>query len=93
MEVLHNREQRQFEIREGTLLARLSYKLSGGEIDLIHTEVPRELGGQGLGNQLAAAALEFAAQETLRVVPTCPFVRSYLERHPHYAKLTQRSAE
>jgi predicted GNAT family acetyltransferase len=81
-EVIHNREERQFEIRAGDLVARLNYQISGGRIDLVHTEVPRQLEGQGLGNQLAAAALTFAAQEKLTVVPTCSFVRAYIERHP-----------
>ena len=43
----------------------------------------------GVGNELARAALEFARESKIRVIPTCPFVRSYIRRHPQYADLTK----
>jgi predicted GNAT family acetyltransferase len=66
------------------------YHIEDEVIDLIHTEVPKELGGRGIGNELVRAALEFAAQEDLLVRPTCRFVSAYLKRHPAAAKLTGR---
>jgi uncharacterized protein len=90
-QVVNNVEGHQFEIRVDDRVARLKYEISGGTIDLIHTEVPAALGGQGLADQLARAALEYAAQHSLRVIPTCPFVRAFLKRHGEYAKLTERT--
>jgi hypothetical protein len=90
-QAVNNVEGHQFEIRVDDQIARLKYEIRGGEIELIHTEVPAALGGQGVANELARGALEFAAQHSLRVIPTCPFVRAFLKRHDEYAKLTERT--
>lgn len=65
--------------------AKLVYRAEGGRLDLRHTEVPDELGGQGVGGQLVRAAVERAAGSGETVVPTCPFVRAWLEKHPDEA--------
>ena len=58
---------------------------SGDTLTLVHTEVPEELEGRGVGSKLVAGALEFIRANRLGVVPQCPFVRSYLQRHPDVA--------
>ena len=88
--VVHNAERHRFELREGELTSRLVYRIEGGVIDLLHTEVPRPLEGRGIAHELARAALEYAAANELLVRPTCPFVQAYLERNPGTAKLTGR---
>ena len=65
--------------------AELKYRLRDGRLILVHTGVPDELEGHGLGGQLVRAALAKAAAEDLIVVPLCPFARSWLERHPDEA--------
>lgn len=90
-DVVNNREGHQFEIRIDDDVARLRYAIRDGAIELIHTEVPARLGGQGLGNELARASLEFAREQKLHVIPTCPFVRSFLKRHDEFSKLTERA--
>jgi uncharacterized protein len=52
---------------------------------LVHTEVPSALEGRGIGGRLVKAAMDAARAEGRQVVARCPFVRSYLERHPEYA--------
>jgi uncharacterized protein len=88
--VRDNVERSQFEIRQDGHVARLKYRRSGDVLELIHTEVPPELEGHGHGSRLAKTALEYAAQHSLLVRPTCPFVRSYIDRHQEYAGLTRR---
>ena len=89
-EVVNNREGRQFEIHVDDDVARLKYEVRGRDIELIHTEVPARLSGQGFANELARAALEYADEHKLRVIPTCPFVRGFLKKHDEYKKLTTR---
>jgi uncharacterized protein len=67
----------------------LAYQRKGNVITFLHTTVADELEGQGIGSRLARAGLEYARQEGLQVVPSCPFVRSYLERHQEYASLVR----
>jgi predicted GNAT family acetyltransferase len=51
----------------------------------VHTEVPDELGGQGIGGALVESAIDAAAEAGLTVVPGCPFAREWLEKHPEAA--------
>jgi predicted GNAT family acetyltransferase len=87
LEVVNNESSRRFEVSVDGHTAFLQYARAGSRIDLIHTSVPPELGGKGLGGVLAKAALEHAREASLTVTATCPFVKSYLERHPEYKPL------
>jgi predicted GNAT family acetyltransferase len=69
----------------GGPLAELRYRRNGNRLILIHTEVPAELEGSGIGGGLVVAALDRAAREGLTVVPLCPFARGWLERHADVA--------
>jgi len=69
--------------------ALLMYKEEGDTIYFVHTEVPVAMEGKGIGGRLAKAALNYARENNLKVVPRCPFVASYLERHPEYNDLMQ----
>lgn len=63
------------------------YRDALGQRVLFHTVIDPEFEGRGLGGKLAAAALDDVRAKGLEVVPTCPFIRSYIERHPEYADL------
>jgi predicted GNAT family acetyltransferase len=89
-EVVNNQQARQFEIAIDGHTAFLRYAGTAGRIDLLHTEVPPQLGGRGLGGTLAKAALDYARAEHLAVIPSCPFVQKYIERNPDYAALVVR---
>lgn len=84
VEVRNNRERGRFEIDIGGSTAFLDYRIEGGRIIMPHTVVPREHRGRGYGSLLARTALDYARRETLDVVPLCPFVAAFLERHPEY---------
>ena len=77
-----NTERHRFELTEDGHLAQLVYRLEGDRIRLVHTEVPEELGGRGLGGVLVRAALDRAERDGLTIVPDCPFARGWLEKHP-----------
>ncbi len=74
-----------FVIRDGGAEAELVYALEGDRILLVHTSVPEEWGGLGLGGRLVRAALERAESNGLTVVPWCPFARRWLRDHPDAA--------
>jgi len=71
-----------FSIRVGDAEAFLVYERRGDVLDLLHTYTPPALRGRNLAAELTRAALEHARAEGLRVVPTCPYTRRYLARHP-----------
>jgi len=85
--VVNNPEQYRFEVASGALLSKLEYRLGRTTIALVHTEVPEELQGQGIGSSLVRGALAHAREAGLKVLPYCPFVAAYLERHPEYSDI------
>ena len=62
--------------------AELSYVDEGKVLDLVHTYVPPGHRGEGIGEALVEEALAHARGNGLRIRPSCPFVRSWLEEHP-----------
>lgn len=72
-------------MREGDDVAELEYHRRGDRLSLLHTGVPASLEGRGIGSALVGAAVEFAAEEGLTVVPYCPFAKGWLEHHPGVA--------
>jgi predicted GNAT family acetyltransferase len=83
--VEHAPDAHRFQLREARETAFLSYRREGNQLILIHTEVPESLQGRGIAGRLARFGLEYAKREGLKVVALCPFVKSYLEKHPELA--------
>jgi uncharacterized protein len=88
--VEHRKNAKRFTARTPTGIAFMSYaKPDAGTYDLQHTVVPEADRGHGIGGQLVRAALAHARQEGARVIPTCPFVKWWLERHPSESDLVK----
>jgi predicted GNAT family acetyltransferase len=77
---------------DGDVAGEIRYRLRPDAVALIHTEVSPALEGRGLGGQLVEGALEDLRSRGLQVVPICPFVRSYIQRHPEYGDLVVERA-
>ena len=76
-------EESRFEARVGGELAGiLEYVLKHGRLALAHTEVLPAFEGRGIASKLAKFGLDEARRRELGVIVICPFVRSYIERHP-----------
>jgi predicted GNAT family acetyltransferase len=84
-QVTNNQAASRFELQADGGLAELTYRRNGKRLVLMHTEVPVELEGRGLGGILVSAAVDYAALEGMTVVPLCPFASGWLERHPDVA--------
>ena len=84
-QITDNPEASRFEITSGGHLAELRYRRRADRLVLLHTEVPAELEGHGIGGSLVAAAVDQAIRENLTVVPVCPFAHRWQQRHPDVA--------
>ena len=85
--VVDNPAQSRFELDLGDGVAVAYYKVDGDRIALLHTEVPQELSGRGIGSRLAKGVFEALRERRLGVVAKCPFMASYAARHPEYARM------
>ena len=87
-EVIDVPEASRYELRlDGRLIGLAAYRRRDSRIVLTHTEVDPSCEGRGFGSLLAATALADARRRELEVVPLCPFVARYIERHPEYHEL------
>jgi uncharacterized protein len=86
-DVVNNKARDRFELTVDGHLAATYYKLADGVITFVHTEVPPELGGQGVGSRLVKGALDQVRADGLKVIAECPFVNAYIGKHPEYADL------
>jgi uncharacterized protein len=88
MKVEHDENGRRFFVRFEDDEADLVYMRVGPAlIDLQHTYVPESARGHGVADALAEAAFDYAREHGDRIVPSCPFVRVWLRRHPEQLKL------
>jgi uncharacterized protein len=82
------REKRRYVISfDGEPAGFILYRDSGGELELVHTEIDDRFEGHGLGGRLVSATLDDARSRGLVVLPFCPFVRGYIARHAEYLDL------
>jgi hypothetical protein len=88
MEIKQNDDQnrgRFFVNVDGADLASMTYSKAGpGKIIIDHTEVDESLRGQGVGYQLVEAAVAYARQNKLQIMPLCPFAAAVFKKRSDY---------
>jgi len=83
--IVDNEAMHRFEVTVVGHRAELVYERDAEHLVLVHTGVPDELEGRGIGSALVVAAIDDAVRRDLTVVPSCDFARGWLERHPEVA--------
>ena len=85
VDIRDNRELRRVEALtdEGEVAGFAEYAIhdDGDVFEFTHTKVDERFEGQGIGSRLAAGVLEFVRSEGATIVPTCTFIRSYMDKH------------
>ncbi|MFZ2623968.1 MAG: GNAT family N-acetyltransferase [Propionibacterium sp.] len=87
--VTRNDKESRYEARvDGALAGFVRYEVKDDVIVLPHTEVDPAFGGKGVGSALARHALDDIRSEgTHKVVPSCPFIKGWIDKHPDYQDL------
>jgi predicted GNAT family acetyltransferase len=86
--VEHHPAERRFVADIDGALAVLEYwPIDERTLDYRRTYTPPSLRGHGIASEITARALDYALEQGLRVVPSCPFVATFIERHPQYRQL------
>ena len=86
-------ERERFEARDeaGVTAGVVTYQLTGSIIAYTHTEVEPAFEGKGVGSLLARAVMDDARAKGRTVVPICPFLSGWLEKHREYDGIVVRS--
>ena len=90
LNIINYTARHRFETTINGQTAFVTYKLRPGVMTVLHTEVPKELEGQGIAAALSGFALAYIAAEKLKLVPLCPYLKSYLHKHPEYLYLIKK---
>ena len=76
-----------YELEVDGHVAFIQCSVKPGVITLIHTEVPPELGGKGVGTVLVRGALDDVRRQGLKVVVRCSFIRAFMAKRPEFNDL------
>ena len=87
LETRHDIEQNRFVSFIEGYEAVVEYTLKDSVIDLYRTFTPPEMRGKGIAGKIVKYALEYAKENNFKVIPTCSYVRGYIERHENYKEL------
>ena len=87
--ITHDVARSSFEAQVDGGVAECVYRLQGGVMNIVHTEVPPASEGRGIAAALVQAALAHARAHGLRVRPSCSYVRAYMRRHPETLDLLE----
>ena len=88
IEVANAPDRDRYELSDdGETVAFTVYRACPGLIAFVHTEVDERLQGRGLADRLIRFALEDAQTRGLAVLPFCPFVKAFIERHREFEEL------
>jgi predicted GNAT family acetyltransferase len=87
--VTNNASLERYELRaDGAVLGFAAYRLRhDGAVVFTHTEIDEAHEGRGLGGRLARGALEDVQAAGRAVVPRCPFIKGYIDRHAEFQHL------
>jgi predicted GNAT family acetyltransferase len=86
--VRDNPEHQRYEIvADGQIAGVLTYRLRDGVVSFQHTEVEHAYSQRGFASTLVRSALDRTRAKGLRVLPYCPYVRVWIEKHPDYVDL------
>ena len=89
-EVVDAPDELRYELRvDGTLAGTARYERHGDRRTFTHTHIDPAYEGQGFGGKLAAGVFADVRARQLKVIPVCPFIVNYLERHPDLLDLVE----
>ncbi len=91
--LVNNEMSRQFELVVNGIKSKIEYELQKNRMSLLHTEVPEALEGHGVGTAIVEKTLQYIEDNHLKLVPWCPFVKSYVKRHPEWKRVLARGIQ
>lgn len=86
-DIKHDQTNHEFYIETQEGKALLHYECQGDKLNFHHTFVPLELRGKGLAEKIVEAGFQYADQNKLKVIPSCPYVARLVMKNPEWKRL------
>lgn len=68
-------------LEDGKEAGKMTYTWAGDSKFIIdHTEVNAEFNGKGVGKKMVMAAVDYARNNNLKIIPLCPFAKSAFDK-------------
>ncbi|MEO8042447.1 MAG: GNAT family N-acetyltransferase [Acidobacteriota bacterium] len=80
----HGRKGAFYIEENGEWIAELTYIRNNGTMTIDHTEVDETLRGEGVGEDMVKAAVEYARENGLKIKPACPYAEKVIQRTPEF---------
>ena len=90
LHVTQNPEENRFETWIDGKLCKLDYLQDGKNFVITHVGVHPDFRGHGVAGRIVQVGLEYARENSLRVIPMCSYAAAYIRRHPEYGELTKQ---
>lgn len=88
--LVKNDERKRFEINIDGHYAFINFGEFGNQIALVHTETDPELAGKGAAIAVVEKTLQFLKEQNKILLPFCPYVLSYIKRHPEWKAIVSK---
>lgn len=69
---------------DGKRIAELTYSKNDSTMTIDHTETDEKLRGEGIGQDMVRAAVEYARDSGLKINPVCPYAKKVIEETPEF---------
>ncbi len=89
MEIIHDKENMRFKLNINGEIAKVDYSIEGDKMHLIHSEVPYNLRGQGIGKVLVEKTFEKLTEEGYKAVAVCSYIKAVKNRSEHWKNIIQ----
>lgn len=86
--IQHDPGAKKFYIKTQEGEAYLAYSEKEGVLDYYSTYVPDAMRGQGIAGKIVEEGLRYAKENGYQVRPSCPYVSTYIQRHPEHQELS-----
>lgn len=92
MAVRDNTAKHRYELETDGVTAFVTYRRKGAIVTILHTEVPEQLAGRGVGSVLARGVLDDLRAQGAKLIVKCPFISAFITKHPEYRDLLDETA-
>ena len=87
LDIKHDKDNNRFTLDINSELAKVEYTLKDNKMYLVHSEIPYNLRGKGIGKVLVEKTFEKLTEEGYNAIAICPYVKAVARRSEKWSKI------